>query len=104
MISTLGSMELNIQGVVMGGLQDWTMISAICFIVTAPTVTLIFVVRSIITGRLVPRATHEEVIADRNEWRGVAMTQFKTVETQAQTITAQALTIREAGISPEDQP
>ncbi|KRB73086.1 hypothetical protein ASE01_20130 [Nocardioides sp. Root190] len=28
-----------------------------------------FAVWAIITGRLVPRTTHEEVIHDRNEWR-----------------------------------
>lgn len=79
-------------------MQNWTLISIFGFIITAPTVTLVFLVRAIITGGLVPRATHEEVAADRNEWRGVAMTQFKTVDTQAQTI-------REAGIKPvEEQP
>jgi hypothetical protein len=40
-----------------------------------------FVARKVISGDLVPRRTHEDVIRDRDEWRRVVETQADRLDT-----------------------
>lgn len=75
------------------GVPDWSVVSAICFVITAPAVTLVFVVRSIITGKLVPLSAHQETVDERNDWKDLALTNQQTIHGQNETLGVQAVTI-----------